>query len=135
MKVNSTLAPVVAVRDQLDNGATTEKRAGLNQQYATAADNAPFKGFKFSLFDGGMHVPGFITWTGRWKGGRRMTQPVMSVDILPTACEAAGLRLPTGLDGSSLVKVLSQEAHSPHDAIYWSSGKQLAVRRGRWKLV
>ena len=118
-----------------DSGATTEKRAGLNQQYATAGDNAPFKGFKFSLFDGGMHVPGFITWTGRWKGERRMTQPVMSVDILPTACEAAGLRLPTGLDGSSLVKVLSQEAPSPHDAIYWSSGEQLAVRRGRWKLM
>ena len=59
----------------------------------------------------------------------------MSVDILPTACEAAGLRLPTGLDGSSLVKVLSQEAPSPHDAIYWSSGEQLAVRRGRWKLM
>src|SRR5437762_2205872 len=40
-----------------DNGATREARAGLNQQPASAGDNAPFRGNKFSVFDGGMHVP------------------------------------------------------------------------------
>ena len=40
-----------------DNGATREARAGLDGKPATAGNNAPFRGFKFSAFDGGMHVP------------------------------------------------------------------------------
>jgi hypothetical protein len=40
-----------------DNGATRESRAGLHQKPATAANNWPFRGNKFSAFDGGMHVP------------------------------------------------------------------------------
>ncbi|HYM10275.1 MAG TPA: sulfatase-like hydrolase/transferase, partial [Bryobacterales bacterium] len=47
-----------------DNGATTEARAGLGQKPATAGSNAPFRGFKFSVFDGGMHVPGVVSWPG-----------------------------------------------------------------------
>src|SRR5260370_7520878 len=47
-----------------DNGATVEKRAGLNQDFAKAGNNGPFRGFKFSLFDAGMHVPGIISCPG-----------------------------------------------------------------------
>ena len=36
-----------------DNGATTERRAGLNQNPATAGSNGPQRGYKFSTFDGG----------------------------------------------------------------------------------
>lgn len=117
-----------------DNGATTEKRAGLNQEYATAGSNAPFRGFKFSLFDGGMHVPAFIHWPGKIQA-RKISTVVQSMDILPTALSAAGIALPSGLDGASLLPTLFEDAPSPHREIFWTNQDQLAIRRGPWKLV
>jgi arylsulfatase A-like enzyme len=117
-----------------DNGATTEKRAGLNQQYATAGSNGPFRGFKFSLFDGGMHVPGFVHWPARLKP-RTAPHLAQSMDILPTAIDAAGLDAPEAFDGLSLLPVLVDNAPSPHQELLWANDGQLAVRRGPWKLV
>ncbi|MCW5965492.1 MAG: sulfatase-like hydrolase/transferase [Bryobacterales bacterium] len=117
-----------------DNGATTEKRAGLAQEYAVAGSNGPFRGFKFSLFDGGMHVPAFIHWPARVKPGKH-TQVVQSMDIFPTLLAAAGIGLPSDLDGHSLLPVLFDGAASPHAEIFWTNSGQLAVRRGQWKLV
>lgn len=118
-----------------DNGATTEKRAGLHEQYATAGDNGIFKGFKFSLFDGGVHVPAFASWPERIRPGTRITHPLLSMDLLPTIADAAGLRTPEGVDGRSALRVITDGAPSPHDYLFWDQGGQQAVRKGRWKLV
>ena len=117
-----------------DNGATTEKRAGLNQQYAVAGSNGKFRGFKFSLFDGGMHVPGFVHWPSKGKA-RTLPQLAQSMDILPTALAAAGLPAPADMDGHSLLPTLTQNAPSPHQELMWTNQGQLAIRRGPWKLV
>lgn len=117
-----------------DNGATTERRAGLGQEYATAGSNGPFRGFKFSLFDGGMHVPAFVHWPARVKP-QKISTVVQSMDIFPTVLAAAGINQPTQLDGGSLLPVLFDNASSPHPEIFWTNAGQLAVRRGQWKLV
>jgi arylsulfatase A-like enzyme len=120
-----------------DNGATTEKRAGLNGNYATAGNNGIYRGWKFSLFDGGMHVPAIVSWRKRIAPKQTVSEIAMSMDILPTVCEAAGVSLPAGytVDGSSVLPLASTAARSPHDAIFWEQGNQMAVRRGKWKLV
>jgi arylsulfatase A-like enzyme len=120
-----------------DNGATTEPRAGLEGAPATAGRNKPYRGFKFSLFDGGMHVPGMISWPDRVPSGRTSHEVVMTMDVLPTICNSAGARLPDGyvIDGRDILPVASGGAKSPHEAIYWMQGGQLAVRKGKWKLV
>jgi arylsulfatase A-like enzyme len=120
-----------------DNGATREPRAGLNQKPATAGNNAPFRGNKFSAFDGGMHVPMAMSWPGVIPAGQVRLQLGSHLDLLPTICSAAGASLPPNrtLDGSDALSMAVSNAKSPHDAIYWSSSGQTAVRRGRWKLV
>lgn len=120
-----------------DNGATREKRAGLDQKPATAGNNAPFRGNKFSAFDGGMHVPMAMSWPGVIPQGQVLSTLGSHLDLLPTICKAAGAPLPAGrtLDGADALPMAVSRAASPHDAIYWSSGRQLAVRRGPWKLV
>lgn len=120
-----------------DNGATTEKRAGIGQNYATAGDNAPYRGFKFSLFDGGTHVPAIVSWPARIRGGQTVREVGMSMDILPTILDAAGVSLPAGysVDGSSILNIAAAGGKTPHNAIFWTQGGQLAVRRGDWKLV
>ncbi len=120
-----------------DNGATTERRAGIGQYAATAGRNTPFRGFKFSTFDGGMHVPALVNWPGRVPSGRSLDQVLMSADILPTICQLTGAKLPEDrtIDGRNIWPVLTQGASSPHEFVAWSMGPQLAIRKGRWKLV
>jgi arylsulfatase A-like enzyme len=120
-----------------DNGATTEKRAGLNQDYARAGSNGQFRGFKFSLFDGGMHVPGIMSRPATIPAGQQIREVVMSMDILPTICKAAGAPLPDGytVDGSDILAVATSQAKPPHPAIFWAQNGQMATRRGKWKLV
>ena len=120
-----------------DNGATTERRAGLNQEIATAGKNAPFRGFKFSTFDGGMHVPALINWPGQIGAGRFIDEIVMTADIFPTVCRLAGAPVPQDrtIDGRDIWNVLTSGAPSPHEYVAWSMGPQLAIRKGEWKLV
>ncbi len=120
-----------------DNGATTEPRAGLSRKPATAGSNGVFRGFKFSLFDGGMHVPGIMSWPGIIPPGQTSKELMMTADILPTACHAAGVDIPGDrtIDGRNALPIAADRAKSQHDSIFWASGEQLAVRRGKWKLV
>lgn len=120
-----------------DNGATRESRAGLDQKPATAGNNAPFRGNKFSAFDGGMHVPMMMSWPGVIPKGQVLNQVGSHLDLLPTITKAAGVAPPADrtLDGFDALPMAASKAGSTHDAIFWSSGGQLAVRRGNWKLV
>jgi arylsulfatase A-like enzyme len=120
-----------------DNGATTERRAGLNNQPATAGRNTPFRGYKFSTFDGGMHVPALVNCPGRIPAGKINHEILMTADIFPTTCNLAGAPIPTDrtLDGRNAWPVLTAGAKSPHEFVAWSEGPQLAIRKGKWKLV
>jgi arylsulfatase A-like enzyme len=120
-----------------DNGATREPRAGLHQKPATAGHNWPFRGNKFSAFDGGMHVPMVMSWPGTIPKGQVLRQIGNHVDLLPTICAAAGASVPADrtMDGFDALPMAVSGASSKHEAIFWSSGGQLAVRRGSWKLV
>ena len=120
-----------------DNGATREKRAGLNQQPATAGNNYPFRGNKFSAFDGGMHPPAVMSWPGVIPAGQTIREIGCHIDLLPTIVKAAGAAVPADrtIDGVDMLPLATSKAKSAHGAIYWSSAGQLAVRRGAWKLV
>lgn len=110
-----------------DNGATTEARAGLNGKPATAGSNGPYRGHKFSLFDGGTHVPCIMNYPSRLTAHTENTQTLMSIDILPTLLEYAQLQPPQVLDGQSI--------HKTRDTLFWKSNNQQAIREGNWKLV
>ena len=67
-----------------------------------------------------------------------MTEPVIQLDVLPTALAAAGVAVKPewGLDGVNLLPFLTgRDEQAPHDTLYWRLGGQAAVRRGDWKLV
>jgi arylsulfatase A-like enzyme len=59
------------------------------------------------------------------------------VDLHPTIAKVTGSSLPAGrkLDGFDMLPLATSKAKSAHDAIFWSQSGQLAVRRGKWKLV
>ncbi len=120
-----------------DNGATRERRAGLDQNPAVAGKNGRFRGFKFSTFDGGMHVPALVNWPGKIPAGKMNHQLLATADVLPTACHAAGISPPGDrmLDGANLWPGLTAGAPASHEFLAWANGPQRAIRKDQWKLV
>jgi arylsulfatase A len=118
---------------QSDNGHSTEERAHFGGGSA-----GPYRGAKFSLFEGGIRLPAIITWPGHVPEGAVRDQAAHACDWMPTLAELTGVRLVRAdIDGKSLVPVLrSATAPSPHDVLHWHLGpKHWAVRAGDWKLI
>jgi len=118
-----------------DNGPSRETRNWLDGTEGAypggSADG--FRGEKFSLFDGGTHMPAIMSGQGIPKG--QVCEKVGAMmDIFPTFLEMAGGRVPGMIDGSNILPMLN-DAPSPHERLFWDYGKQLAVRHGKWKLV
>lgn len=107
---------------------------------AMSAVNTPLRGAKQQNYEGGIRTPFIVSWPAGFKGGRTIDTPVTSLDILPTALDAAGIALPTDkpLDGKSLLPLLTGKTQKHSDTFYWSEGGEaggFAVRSGDWKLV
>ena len=123
------------VEFQSDHGHSVEERT-----FSGGGNSGPYRGAKFSLFEGGIRVPAMIRWPGRIPAGEVRDQFAVSVDWLPTLAEYANVPLPKRkLDGKSLAKVIhSGRAQSPHTEFHWmstGSNPQWAVREGDWKLI
>jgi len=112
-----------------DNGGPTPQ---------TTAGNGPLRGFKGTIFEGGVRVPFFVQWPARLPAGRVYEQPVISLDILPSLVVAGG-GMPAAdwkLDGVNLWPYLQGENQArPHETLYWRFGEQWAIRHGDWKLA
>ena len=106
---------------------------GVAEEFFGAS--GPLRGIKRSLTDGGIRVPFLARWPGRIKAGQVFSQPVIALDLLPTALEAAGAPAPAGLDGVSLLPLLTTGRGTPHDKLFWRFGPRRAIRKGNWKMV
>jgi len=107
---------------------------------AMSAVNTPLRGAKQQNYEGGIRTPFIVSWPAGFKGGRSIDTPISSLDILPTALDAARVALPTDkpLDGKSLLPLLTGKTPKHIETFYWSEGGEAggyAVRSGDWKLV
>ena len=122
----------------VDHGTSRETRNWLDgsQEPYYGGSTGGFRGHKFSLFDGGIHVPTILSYPREMDGGRVCDELSVTMDLLPTCLDLCGVPYDAdSVDGESLVPTLTEGAPSPHDAVYWEFWDQLAVRRGDWKLV
>lgn len=108
--------------------------------------NDPCRGVKGDLLEGGIRVPFLVQWKGRLPAGKTYDQPVISLDILPTALAIAGVKPQPDwkLDGTNLLPFLMGENHgTPHDTLFWRfrfppsqpARHRWAIRQNDWKLV
>ena len=112
-----------------DNGGPTQQ---------TTSQNGPLRGFKATTLEGGIRVPFCVQWKGKIPAGKTYDQPIIQLDILPTAVVAGGGSIDPQwkLDGVDLMPYLTgQNSGPPHAELYWRFGAQWAIRKGDWKLV
>ncbi|MCB1087637.1 MAG: sulfatase-like hydrolase/transferase [Verrucomicrobiae bacterium] len=109
------------------------------------------RGYKASLFEGGIGVPFIARWPGVIEAGKiDDTSLISAVDLLPTFCEVAGAKPPADYmpDGVSVVEVLKGQSMPQRDKpLFWkidapwpAKGKPdhwvaWAVVHDHWKLV
>jgi uncharacterized sulfatase len=99
--------------------------------------NSPYRGWKITLFEGGIHVPYFAKWPARIAPGTEVSDPVHHFDLYATAAAAAGADLPTDriIDGVDLLPFATGQAQGvPHRALFWRSGTSQSALVDGWKL-
>jgi len=100
--------------------------------------NAPFRGWKITLFEGGIRVPMFVKWPAQISPGTIVETPVTHIDVMPTLAAAAGASLPDDrvIDGQNILPAATGTGSitRANDAIFWQSGFYHVVRAGDWKL-
>ncbi|HPA18557.1 MAG TPA: sulfatase [Verrucomicrobiae bacterium] len=108
-----------------------------------ATSNAPLRGEKGMLYEGGIREPLIMNWPGRIKPGNLCQTPVTSVDFYPTFLELADAKKPEGqvLDGKSILPEMLNGQGAPDRALYWHYPvyhhhvPAAAIRKEAWKLV
>jgi arylsulfatase A-like enzyme len=99
--------------------------------------NKPFRGWKATFFEGGIHVPFFMKWPAGLPRSVRYEQPVGHVDIFSTAAAAATAALPADrvMDGVDLAAFVADPAKgAPHKSLFWRDGDYKVLLAGDWKL-
>ncbi len=124
-----------------DNGPETLNRYPRgNRSWGVTAH---LRGMKLHTHDGGFHVAGIMAWPRVIEPGQIVTEPVSSLDLLPTFCELAGQTLTDQhpLDGISLVELLRTgrfpERKQPLIWAYYNAinDARVAMRHGPWKVL
>lgn len=107
-------------------------------------DQAPYRGGKATIWEGGVRVPLAVRWPGVVEPGTVNDELVTSDDFFPTLAEVAGEKaLPEDLDGVSLVPPLTQAGTTGRDTLYFHYPHYHhlgykpagAIRQGDYKLI
>jgi len=84
----------------------------------TSEQGAQMPHGKWTCYDVGLHVALVVRWPVRIKAGSIAHAMVQYVDVVPTLVEAAGGKVPEGLDGRSFLPVLLGETDRHNEFVY-----------------
>ena len=109
--------------------------------------NAGLRGWKGSVFDGGIRVPCYLRWPEQFPAGLAVDRIAAHIDLMPTLLEACGISPPKNLklDGKSLLPLLTgKQTAGWHDrTLYFQwhrgdvpeAGRAFAARTQGYKLL
>jgi len=114
--------------------------------YYSAGSTGGLRGRKAKLFEGGVRVPFIVRWPGHTPAGEKNDSTVFTaIDMMPTICAAAGVKLPNDHlgDGENLLAAFEGKSVRRTKPLFWKApgvGRdadtwcQWAMREGNWKL-
>ena len=144
--VDESVGRVLALLDELklsentlvifgsDNGGVGGyEREGI--QAGSITDNAPLRGGKGQLYEGGIRVPYIFRWPGKIAPGAVCDEPINSVDLYPTLLAVSGAPRPENypLDGASHLDLMTGAAKSGRRPLFWHFPGYLGGSAGTWR--
>ncbi len=131
-----------------DNGGVHWLDERMKEQFkleTPPTSNAPLRGGKATLYEGGTREPCIVVWPGRTKPGSTTAALLSSVDFYPTLLEMVGVKAREGqkFDGVSQVPAFLGTdtprkmafCFFPHNILATGSLPGVWVRQGKWKLI
>jgi arylsulfatase A-like enzyme len=112
-----------------DNGGLPEIKPGTVGE---------FRGFKGSVFEGGLRVPGIVEWPAVIKTPRITRYPAGTFDIFPTIAEIAGLPdsvMLKPIDGLSLRPLFTTEMKERSKPLVFRHTGRAALIDNRYKIL
>jgi len=131
---------------RLENLGNWNTYVQYGPNWATASA-APWRRHKFTAFEGGIHVPAFVHYTGMVDAGTRNDGFSTVMDVLPTFLALAGTQHPGTMyrgkavepvKGKNMLPMLTGEVSEIHDDsefMGWELYGHRGVRQGDWKIV
>jgi len=117
-----------------DNGPV-KGFGGADPEFFQSA--GPLRGYKMSLYEGGVRVPCIVRWTGKIQPGATSDRVVGAEDWVPTLLELLGQPgpAPPDVDGVSFAPTLLGHSQPARAFLYreYPVGGQQSVRVGDWK--
>ena len=139
--------------EELDKGTgkvlDTVKKLGLdentfvfffsdNGDVRVSPNERPYRGSKFSNYEGGHRVPAVVRWPGHIKAGWTSDELIMGMDLLPTIMDIVGIDISKQrkVDGRSIKKHLLNQTDLPDRRVFFGYEPKLgtAMRDGNWKM-
>lgn len=117
--------------------ADREASGGIAIDAKPPASNAPFRGGKGSLYEGGVRLPAIVNWPAHLEPAV-VHEPLHHVDLMPTLLALAGIDEAPGkpFDGCNAIETIRDGKKSPHeDLLINVEAFRGAVRKGPWKLI
>lgn len=95
--------------------------------------NAPLRGTKATLFEGGIKVPCVMRWPNKITPGTVSEAVLSSLDLFPTFCELAGIDFRgRQLDGMGIREHLLKGTDTEPRELFWQTGQHAELDRGTW---
>jgi arylsulfatase A-like enzyme len=111
---------------------------GEYERVQVGNNNAPWRGYKSGVYEGGIRTPGLASWPGKIAPGQTQT-PMHAIDWMPTLTKLAGAKEgDLKWDGMDIWPMLAQPGKDwPVRTLYTAAPgfRAQAVRHGDWKYV
>jgi arylsulfatase A-like enzyme len=134
--INEKRAKLVALIEHLDDGIgkviAAVKDTGLSDntlviftsdnggQLNVGASNGPLRAGKQDMYEGGIRVPMCAVWPGKIQPGTSSERVVLTMDLYPTICQAAGAKIAHQIDGRSILPTLLGKSQPVEDRfLFW----------------
>jgi len=98
----------------------------------------PYRGGKYTVYEGGTRMPMLARWPGRIKAGGTSDALICQVDLLASLAALTGATLPAnaGPDSANLLPALLGERNTGRESLVeQGGGVVLGIRKGNWKFV
>ena len=99
------------------------------------ASNGALKAKKSYVYEGGIRVPGIVSWPNKLQGGKTIEEAAGFVDVFPTLAEIVDAKFDSKkrLDGTSILPLLKGESFERKKPLYWffyRTTPEMALRDG-----